>query len=92
MIIMDEKTAIKEFLKYINNNIFGRGSGIKIDENTPLFEERLINSMKIIELIAFLEKKLNITIDDRMVSMENFKSVKIMVSKFLPYAKNKRRK
>jgi acyl carrier protein len=89
---MDKNTASKELLNYINNTIFGRGSGIEIDENTQLFEDRLINSLKIIELIAFLEKKFRIKVDDQMVTMENFKSVKTMVDKFLPYEKGSKSK
>lgn len=54
-----------------------------INEKTLLFEEGLIDSMKIIELIAYVEKALHIEVTEDKISMEYFGSVKKITETFL---------
>ena len=55
----------------------------KINKRTLLFQDGLINSMKIIELIAYIEKALNIEIKEDKISMEYFGSVEKIANTFL---------
>ena len=80
-----------KLLEFINHKLIG-SANIRITETAKLFEKRLINSMKIIELIAFVEKKLKIKVNDDMVTMENFESVRIIADKFINYGKKRKSK
>ena len=57
-------------------------SMIAIDEHTYLFDEGLIDSLKILQLIAFLEIETGRTIPDREIVMEHFRSVNAMAACF----------
>jgi acyl carrier protein len=57
---------------------------IDIDENTYLFEDGLIDSLKILQLIAFLEVETDRAIPDREIVMEHFRTVKAMAARFGP--------
>lgn len=57
-------------------------STISIDENTYLFEEGLIDSLKILQLIAFLEIETERAIPDREIVMEHFRTVRAMAGRF----------
>lgn len=59
-------------------------STIAIDEHTYLFEAGLIDSLKILQLIAFLEVETGRTIPDREIVMEHFRSVSAMAARFAP--------
>jgi acyl carrier protein len=43
--------------------------------NTPLFAKGLLDSMQILDLLAFIEASLDIRIPDRQVTLANFRSV-----------------
>lgn len=58
--------------------------GIEIDEATYLFDEGLIDSLKILQLIAFLEVETERAIPDRDIVMEHFRSVNAMAARFGP--------
>lgn len=88
---MNKQRFINDLINYINKQILGGGK-IKVDQSTQLFEDRIINSMKIIELIALVEKKLKIKVEDDMITMENFKSVHTIAEKFYDYEKRKKTK
>ena len=53
------------------NGRFAR-DGVAIEADTPLFAGRLIDSLRILELIAFTERALGIEIPDAAVRMDNF--------------------
>ena len=53
-----------------------------IDEDTYLFDEGLIDSLKILQLIAFLEVETDRTIPDREIVMEHFRNVRAMAARF----------
>lgn len=84
---MSKAQFSKEFLKFINTELLDKKHTITVSENTKLFEKQIINSLKIIALIAYVEKKLRIRIPDAMVSMEHFSSVKTIVDTFYPHEK-----
>jgi acyl carrier protein len=55
---------------------------VDISEDTYLFDEGLIDSLKILQLIAFLEVETDRTIPDREIVMEHFRTVKAMAARF----------
>jgi acyl carrier protein len=57
-------------------------SGAAIDEHTYLFDEGLIDSLKILQLIAFLEVETGRAIPDREIVMEHFRTVSAMSRRF----------
>lgn len=75
---MDLKPAIREFI--VDNFLFGKGAGIK--DGTHFFEERIIDSTGVLELVSFLEDTYNIVVEDEELVADNFSSL-IAVEKFL---------
>lgn len=70
---MKQEIFKKDLVKFINEHLL-RGRGRKINSQSMLFEDRLIDSLKILNLIAYVEKKLKIKIQDKDIVMENFAS------------------
>jgi acyl carrier protein len=50
--------------------------------HTPLFTRGLLDSLRILDLISFVESALGIRIPDRRVTLENFKSVSAISDAF----------
>lgn len=53
-----------------------------IEMSTELIDSGIVDSLSIVGLIAFLEKKMNKTILYEEINLEDFSSVKNIVSKF----------
>jgi len=48
-----------------------------LDETTPLFEEGLgLDSVVLVELISFIEKRFNIQLGDEALNMDTFKNLR----------------
>jgi 2-hydroxymuconate-semialdehyde hydrolase len=47
----------------------------EIDENTPLMSSGLIDSLSIVSLVAFIDKKYGVKIPDEKGTVENFETV-----------------
>ncbi len=59
-----------------------RGRVMTIDAETYLFDEGLIDSLKILRLIAFLEVQIGREIPDSDVVMKHFRTVRAMAQRF----------
>jgi nucleoside-diphosphate-sugar epimerase/acyl carrier protein len=57
-------------------------SQIRVDEDTYLFDAGLVDSLKILQLIAFVEQEIGRSIPDTDVVMRNFRSVRTMARHF----------
>lgn len=55
---------------------------IVVDEETALFEEGVINSLRILDLIAFVEENTRTRVPDEEVRLANFRSVRAIASAF----------
>lgn len=64
------KEQIRSFI--VENFLFGE-RGVEDDE--PLFDSGIIDSLGLIKLIAFIEKKFNISIDMSEIMIENFNTL-----------------
>jgi acyl carrier protein len=71
---MDNVSTIRSFI--VDNFLFGDGNTLK--NETDLFKESIIDSTGILELIAFIEMKFNLRIDDNEIIQDNFSSINAM--------------
>jgi len=69
---MSYTEEIKEFI--VDNFLFGESNGL--DDEMSLFERGIISSSGILELIAFMEEKYNITFADNELTPKNFSNIK----------------
>ena len=69
-------------LAWLNEEIAPKGS--RVDADTPLFATRLLDSLKVLELIAFTEQAIGRAIPDSHIRMDNFQTVARIASVFLP--------
>ncbi len=77
---------IKESIRtYIAKNILFSKDGYPYKDETSLLEEGIIDSMNVLELVAFIEEKFQVTVNDREIIPDNFDSV----SKLAAYVQSK---
>jgi len=72
----------RRMITWLNEEIAPRS--IVVDEATPLFATRLLDSLKVLELIAFTEQAIGRTIPDCDIRMDNFQTVARIAAVFLP--------
>ena len=68
-------------LEFINSRLLA-GSNLSVGANSPLFANGTIDSLKILQLLGFIESELGRTISDDEVVMENFRSVRVIAERF----------
>lgn len=69
-------------LRFVNERLLGNGSAGRVTAETPLFAEGYLNSIRVLDLIAFLERTLGHRIPDRAVKLANFRSVRTIAQAF----------
>lgn len=72
VIYMNTKETIREFI--LKHFLKGDKSRILVD-NTSFIEEGIIDSIGVLELVAFLEEKFGFKVDDEEIVPENFDSI-----------------
>jgi acyl carrier protein len=72
----------REMLAWLNDDVAPRG--VRVDADTPLFATRLLDSLKVQELIAFTEQAIGRAIPDSHIRMDNFQTVARIAAVFLP--------
>jgi acyl carrier protein len=75
--------AAERLLQYINDDLLA-GTGRVASEDTPLFDEGWIDSLKILKLIAWIEVATGREAADDQIVMNNFRNVRTIVDYFLP--------
>lgn len=73
---------IDAMLAWLNDRIAPVGFAIVAD--TPLFEGGLIDSIRVLELIAWTEEAIGAVIPDVRIRMDNFRTVARIAEVFLP--------
>jgi acyl carrier protein len=68
-------------MEFVRRELVGPGAG-PIDEETYLFDAGLVDSLKILQLIAFIEMQTGREIPDRDVIMANFRTVRTIARRF----------
>ncbi|HZI42289.1 MAG TPA: acyl carrier protein [Gemmatimonadaceae bacterium] len=71
---MPAETFISETVAWINRTLVP--AGVTIDADTPLFAGGLINSIRVLRLIAWTEHALGIRIPDARIRMDYFRTVR----------------
>ena len=84
---MDHETFISETITWINRTMVP--PGVTIDADTPLFANGLINSIRVLRLIAWTEHALGIRIPDARIRMDHFRSVRQIACTFAPSSTEK---
>ncbi|MFL5733266.1 MAG: hypothetical protein ACJ78Q_08700 [Chloroflexia bacterium] len=70
-----------ELIQFIQDNLI-EDKGVRVNADTLLFKEKLIDSMNVLHLIGYLEKRLDRRLADEEIVMSNFQSVRAMADAF----------
>jgi acyl carrier protein len=62
--------------------------GVTVDADTPLFANGLIDSIRILRLIAWTEHALDLRIPDSRIRMDHFRSVRAIAETFVAAAES----
>lgn len=79
---MTEQELQRRVLHFVRTSLIAREMAASVTADTRLFEERVIDSLKILELIAFVEAQLGRKIPDAQVVLANFRTIRVMASVF----------
>jgi acyl carrier protein len=71
-------TIGSSLISFIQEEIVGDGRGITVDADTRLIDGGLIDSMGLMQIIAFIEEQTALRISDDEVMPDNFQTVASM--------------
>lgn len=77
---MDHATFVQRTVDWINRTLVP--AGVTIDADTALFLDGLINSIRILQLIAWTEHSLGLRIPDGQIRMDHFRTVRHIADTF----------
>lgn len=77
---MDHATFVVRTVAWINGTLVP--SGVTVDADTPLFANGLINSIRVLQLIAWTEHALDMRIPDARIRMDHFRTVQHIADAF----------
>ena len=77
---MDRDTFMVRTVAWINETL--APPGVTIDADTPLFASGLIDSIRVLQLIAWTEHALDIHIPDLRIRMDHFRTVRHIADAF----------
>ena len=78
-----EREFAAEMLDWLNAR-FGTRLGVTFELDTPLFGRGLIDSMRVLDVIAWTERAIGRTVPDRMIRMDHFRTVRTIAAAFAP--------
>lgn len=73
---------VRRMTAWLNDEVAPRG--VRVTAETPLFATRLLDSLRVLELIAFTEQATGRAIPDSHIRMDNFQTVARIAAVFLP--------
>lgn len=71
----------REMVAWLNEKL--APPGMRITERTELFSSGAIDSIKVLELIAFTERAIGRPVPDRAIRLDNFRSVDRIAAVFV---------
>ena len=77
-----QEEFVRGMLAWLNDEVAPKG--VRVDADTPLFATRLLDSLRVLELIAFTEQETGRAIPDSHIRMDNFQTVARIAAVFLP--------
>ncbi len=81
-LVYNEKDTVDIISKFIMNNFLLSDQKENIDVNISLYENRIVDSTGVLEIVDFLEEKFGIKIEDDELVPDNLDSINKM-SKFV---------
>jgi acyl carrier protein len=72
----------RRMLAWLNDEVAPKE--VRVCAETPLFSSRLLDSLRVLELIAFTEQFIGRAIPDSHIRMDNFQTVARIAAIFLP--------
>ena len=78
--ILNHEAFMARTVDWINRTLVP--AGVSVDADTPLFANGLINSIRILKLIAWTEHATGRRIPDRAIRMDNFRTVRRIAEVF----------
>ena len=81
---MTQPEVAKELLKFIKGEIVDRN--VEITESTDLQNVQGIDSMAMVQIVLFIERKFDVTFSDEELNPEIFKSVNILAEAVLKHS------
>ena len=82
--MMSRESFVDEMVCWINERL--APPGVRVDAATPLFAGRVINSIKILDLIAWTERAIGRPVPDAQIRLDNFRSVERIADVFVAEA------
>ncbi|MGH7587115.1 MAG: aminoacyl--tRNA ligase-related protein [Gemmatimonadota bacterium] len=79
---MKREELERRLVEFVNGMQPEADPPIVVDEETALFEEGVINSLRILDLIAFVEENTRTRVPDEAVRLANFRSVRAIAAAF----------
>jgi acyl carrier protein len=79
---IDHATFVAETVEWVNRTLVP--DGVTIDADTPLFANGLIDSIRVLRLIAWTEHALDLRIPDSRIRMDYFRTVRSIADTFAP--------
>jgi acyl carrier protein len=73
-------TFVERTVEWVNRTLVPEG--VTVDADTPLFANGLIDSIRILRLIAWTEHALDLRIPDARIRMDYFRSVRTIADTF----------
>jgi acyl carrier protein len=77
---MNHATFVARTIAWINATLLS--GGLTVDADTPLFANGLINSIRVLHLIAWTEHALGMRIPDTRIRMDHFRTVRDIADTF----------
>ncbi len=77
---LDAEAFVPRTVEWINRTLVP--AGVTVDADTPLFATGLINSIRILKLIAWTEHLTGRRIPDTAIRMDNFRTVRRIADVF----------
>lgn len=79
---MKREELERRLVEFVNRMQPETDPPIVVDKETALFEEGVINSLRILDLIAFVEENTRTRVPDEAVRLANFRSVRAIAAAF----------
>lgn len=79
--MIQDNGKIKSMLKnYISKDILLGDRSFEINDDTALIDDNIIDSINLMKLISYIEKKMNIVYDHDDYSVDNFNTINDIVN------------
>ena len=72
---LDPTTVFSRTQAYVKDNFLYTRPDVHLDENEPLLEKGIIDSMGALELLEFLQSEFGISVSDEEITADNFGSL-----------------